>query len=1060
MTHLFLFEWKFYFRTPLFYIMLTGFFILGYFTGTSAGISFPNITFNSPYAINFILGLFSLAALFPIVITSAQTILREKENGFDQILYATPLEAKKYLISRFCLVFGMAVVTICLFLIGYIIGHLTEIDSSDSWGKFHLSYYLNTLLILLLPNIFISSVVVSCVAWWTKNRIAVYLSGLGIYAMYMVVSIFSNSPLMAGASPSSKSSMAISAKIDPFGMAAFFEQTRFWSSLERNTIPLQLTGNLLFNRVLVLTIGFVLLFILFKYFRLNINTKSTRIKAKLLKKDTIKFSYHPTITKAKGLLYFILVVITFLKIDLLTILKSIPFKLLVLFTLFVLGMEMYGNIEGGVRLPQSYATSSLMANTILETLPVLLVLASIFYGGDLVWKSRNERIAPIEHSSPLSVPAILISKNISLFCIMLLIIISCLILGIIFQTGYGYYYYDYTIYASLLYLIGIPAALCGSIVIAIQYLVKHKYLSIAISAIFLILTNSSIGKLIGFSHPLLRFANFLPDSISDLTGLSYLSSAFILRMLYSGSIALLLSLGTLIIMKEKTRKIDIKFSLMMLTCVITLVVSSFQILNNSNNISEKKENDWLQKYEEIYMSFKNRDQPTITDVKTVIALYPEKRRYHVTGSYIIVNKTNKNISEILINTSKELKWNYLHSDELILIKYSYEFGQYLFRSKKQLLPNDSISLSFDFEYKIEALKGHNSSNSIVENGAFMRISRYFPSIGYDFDKEIRDTLERNIRKMRPLKTVTKYDEKIHEPYEYGFINLDAIISTSKDQSAMAPGILTKSSSNKSRNFFHYTARDIPFRFAVSSGKYLIKKENYHGTEIEIRYHSEHFQNIDHLMDQIKKSLNYCEKNFGKYPYKSLKFAEISNFTDGFAATAYPGCIYITEKYLHLNLKKDEGYDIINELAGHELSHQWWGNAQLRPDDREGSGILTETLAQYTELMLYKARHGEEKAKAIAELHQDLYDSEKAFSGEQALYNSSPENTNVIYNKGMVVMYQLYQLIGEESINKALKNLLNKHKFPLLPATSQDLINELKNVSPERYHRKIDNLFKT
>ena len=89
----------------------------------------------------------------------------------------------------------------------------------------------------------------------------------------------------------------------------------------------------------------------------------------------------------------------------------------------------------------------------------------------------------------------------------------------------------------------------------------------------------------------------------------------------------------------------------------------------------------------------------------------------------------------------------------------------------------------------------------------------------------------------------------------------------------------------------------------------------------------------------------------------------------------------------------------------------------------------------------------------------MYKSEKAFSGEEPLYNSNPNNANVIYNKGLVKMYELYVLIGEENINVALKRLLKKYTFPLQPATTMELIEELKMVTKKENHKKLDDIFK-
>src|SRR5688572_18780856 len=131
LSHLILFEWKFYKANISFYVMLASFFGLGILIGTSTGIAFPNINYNSPYAINFILGLFSLASLFPIVIMTSQSLLRKKDSCFEQILYSTPITIRNYFVSKFSLVFGAAVFTFLLFLAGYMLGHLIKNDSTE-----------------------------------------------------------------------------------------------------------------------------------------------------------------------------------------------------------------------------------------------------------------------------------------------------------------------------------------------------------------------------------------------------------------------------------------------------------------------------------------------------------------------------------------------------------------------------------------------------------------------------------------------------------------------------------------------------------------------------------------------------------------------------------------------------------------------------------------------------------------------------------------------------------------------------------------------------------------
>lgn len=1059
LRHLIFFEWKFYYRKISFYVMLVAFFGLGIFTGTSAGIAFPNIKYNSPYAINFILGLFSLAGLFPIVITASQSLIREKENRFEQLLYASLITVKDYFISRFSVVFGVAILTFVLFLSGYISGHQMQMDNSDKWGDFHWSYYLNSFFVIVVPNILLCSAIVASTAWFSKNKMLIYLSGLGIYILYMVTAIFSNSPLIAGASPASESAMGLAAKIDPFGMAAFYDQTHHWSALQRNTTVLQLSGNLLINRIGVVLLALFLLGLAYRFFRFKTDSKRKKKAINPIQTYSSSSIYMSIKTQSDTKHYFLATVGTFVKIDLKASIKSIPFLLLILITLFIVGMEMYGAIEGGIRLPENYVTSTLMINTILETLPFILLIAMLFYGSELVWRNKNVRFYDIENSTPFSPTALYLSKFISLVMIVSILIASSSILGIAIQLLYDYYTIDWHNYLLLFYFVGLPASLCGLLIIALQYIIKNKYIALCVAGVFLILATTSLGNAMGLSHPLLRFNSFLPDILSEMNGFGYFPKAFFFKIMYNLSFVLLLSVAAVASLKKSILKISRVQIICLLISLSMMVMTGYYLNSKNDQLSDEAQLNWCQEYETNYKPFKNKPQLSITDVKVSIDLYPEKNSYHVKGSYILVNKNTIPISEIIVNSSEIVRMNKLTSSELILVKKDSKFGHSVFKPKKPIKPNDSILLQFDFEYTIEPLQGHESFNAIVENGAFMRISRYFPGLGYVSDNEIQDKEERKRRKMPPLDVLTKVDAPMPDPYNYNFINLDALVSTSIDQTAVAVGELQKKFSKNNRNYFHYVAKDIPFRFAVSSARYAVFKSNYNNIKIEILYDSKHHQNIKHLNERIQKSLIYCETNFGNYPYKTLRFAEISSFTNGFAATAYPACIFINEKFLHLNLKADKQQDIINELAGHELSHQWWGNAQLSPDYRQGSGILTETLAQYTELMLYKNQHGKSKMEEMVNLHQNLYDSEKAFSGEEALYVSNPDNANVLYNKGLIKMYELYRLIGERKINLALANLLKKHKFPLQPVTALDLIDELKAVSEINKHKQIEDLFK-
>ncbi|REC47176.1 M1 family aminopeptidase [Chryseobacterium pennipullorum] len=287
------------------------------------------------------------------------------------------------------------------------------------------------------------------------------------------------------------------------------------------------------------------------------------------------------------------------------------------------------------------------------------------------------------------------------------------------------------------------------------------------------------------------------------------------------------------------------------------------------------------------------------------------------------------------------------------------------------------------------------------------------------------------------------------------------VSTEKDQTAVGTGDLLKKWTAGARSYFLYKAERIPFRFAVSSARYAVKSIVYKGITVNLLYHPNHSENTDHLLENAKLSLDYCQQNFGKYPFKTVNFAEVSSFSRGFAATAYPSAIFMPEDMIfHANINADRKQDVINELAGHELSHLWWGNSQINPDDREGSVMLTETLAMYTEMMLYKKMHGQEKMLERIQVHQQIFENEKGLYENLPIYRATGEVPHISYSKGAVAMVELNRLLGEKNLNTALKSFLMNNFYPKKP-TSLDLIHEFYKASPDTGTRKrIDRLFKS
>lgn len=1089
------FELAAYLKKWWFYAALAAVFMAGTVVSPLRIMPSPNVSQYSPYSTTLMLGFMSLVGIFFTTLIAAQTLLREQESRFSQILYTTPITKRHYLASRFLVVFGISTLCMLMMTAGFTFGRMTT-----GRNIFHWWWYLQPFLLFTVPNLLFCAAAVSCAAWITQSRLAIYVSGLCIYIGYMVMLIFSTSPLMSKGMPVSPEMIRISALFDPFGLSAFFHQTSAWSVAERNTELAIMSGMILWNRILFLLISCGFLVLSFLFFRFS--DKPSRINRFRRKKNQIpdEKEHRGTIRNAPllkhiesspyNIAYHLRTITSAAKLDFISIIRSTAFVVLAIGIAFYVGMEIYGDIEKGIRMPERFASTALMVNTILENFPSLCLPLLLFFSNELVWQSRNTRFFTIEDSTPRSKTTSMLAHWLALGITVFALTTWMILLGVAFQLGYGYFRIEWSSYLSLYALAGFPLLLSAGLAVAIQSGiaewntergVRAKYASLVVAAIFIGISATPLARMAGFSHPLIRFTAAYSGKLSEMSAWSDYVRVFAWKMLFGLGVVLYVMLLASVLQKVPAlttflqRKTTLATSLLpatsrtekllryaMITGIIALTVySGYYLTQNLVLPDSSSELASAVQYEKHYRSFQNLPQPIVTDVVTQIDLVPESRYYRVSGTYILHNKSTDAISRILIGFDSQTKDI---SGTLTIASVEYRITAYdtVITLQKPLLSSDSATFSFAFLYSWNGFSRHNPMNAIVENGAFMRISRYFPQFGYQADREITDTAEREAMQLGEASTITSVDAPRGKNH---FVNLTMTISTAPDQIPIGIGEKIKEWSDSGRNFALYSsAAPVPFRFGVSSARYDVQKVRHKGVSVEVYYHPAHHENVPHLIENARNTLDYCQAAFGTYPFKSIRFAEVSGFTRGFNATAYPGTIFMNETMsFHANLQGDKKQDVINELAGHELSHVWWGNNQIAPDEREGASMLTETLAMYTELMLLKKMYGEQRALEHVRMHHDLYLSERGYGAEQPLYKTLPQNPHQHYSKGLVVMHQLSIVLGEEKLNQALKRFLEKHSYSAsnqhFAPRSTDLLQEFATALPPESKELLNDMFK-
>ncbi|SHF30710.1 M1 family aminopeptidase [Chryseobacterium vrystaatense] len=1027
---------------------------MGIFCGSQFNLTAgEGIYLNSPYTIGFMTGMLSLSIIFTAVIYAVQLLFKDQDAKFDLVLFSFPFSKWTYLSGKFSTFFLQTFLSFFFLMAGFLAGQLTR-TGSEMQNEFHIGSYLYPMFIFGVINCFFVCAFLFLISLISKKKLLTVVGGLLLYVLYMVILVFSNSPFMAGSLPQSIETQQISAVIDPFGLSSYFFEARTFSAHQKNTLLIPFTGYILLNRLLFTVTAGIFLFITYRLFSFSSFSKQ-KIKKAIInqeRQDTPSLTY--TISMVNfGKKNAFKSVVSYARIDLLYLFRSISIPAVSILLLFFVGMEMYAEIEKGIRLPQKYAGSGLMATTISENFPLFGLLLVAYFMNDLYWRSLSSGFSLIEDSTYFSKSKM--SGHFISICILLIFFTVILILqGIGFQALYRYFHIDWNAYLGVFLFNTFPLILFSGLILLINNNIRNKFVALGVSilAVFL-LAGPASGKIT--PYPLFRIFSDFKGSYSDFSGYGAYVKAFTERLLFGTGLISFLWMINRIVKTKKFHLIPFLFSLLLL---ISGIWAGRLFMKGYMPENEEKELTAAVQYEKDFKKYETLPQPEITEVITEVQLYPSENSYQITGKYVLTNFTDQPVHKILVHFNPDLTVKYsvftAGSEKIRLNENTSEV-----KLKEPLLSGESAYLDFKLSYKWYPVNGHQSFNAIIENGSFMRISRYYPVIGYQKEEEVEDEKQREqhqLGKRLPLKK-----PEAPEVFKKDFVNLDMTVSTEAGQIPIGTGDLVKKWVKSGRNYFQYKAQSIPFRFAVSSADYQMKSFLYKGIEVNIFYHEKHFENVNHLLENAKITLDYCTDNFGKYPFKTVNFAEISSFTRGFAATAYPSVIFMPEDMVfHANIHADKEQDVINELAGHELSHLWWGNSQIDPDDREGNVMLTETLAMYTEMMLYKKMHGYEKMKERIKVHQQIYDNEKGLSEDVPVYRATGDSPHIAYSKGAVAMVKLSELLGEEKVNKALKNFLENNHYPKKPS-SLDLLNEFYKVCPDTAARKqVDKLFKT
>ncbi|MDO9188051.1 MAG: M1 family aminopeptidase [Bacteroidia bacterium] len=1093
---IFLFELKLWFKKPATYIFFLVFFglsmlltaaVAGLLGGTSSD---SNATINSANAIAGILNGLSTDIIGAIILITiiAPAVYKDFQYNMHPLLFTKPISKFGYLFGRFTAAFLVAMFVLTGTVLGHMITCALPGIEAEKLGAFHLMNYVQPFILFVVPNTLLVGAIFFSLVTFSRNMIAGYV---GCIALILIKGIASS--LLADLD-----NQTIASLLEPFGEQALNKITKFWSPSEQNTLAIPFEGVLLYNRLLWLGIGIsitLLTFLRFKFSQFNEPVSFFRRKRKEMlsiasapvnsladvpkatQNFSSKFSFYQTFFLAK--------------FEFNKIVKSIFFLIIIALSIlsFVAVSSQLGLIYGTSTFPVTYQILQVGAG-IFQFFMIILI---VFYAGIVVWRERDAKVDELVGVSPLAPWVSFASKLTALIAVQIILLFVIMLTGMSIQMYNGYYKVEVLQYIKELFGFKlISLSLICVLAMAVQVIINNKYVGYFVAVLILILFPIAFS-LLEWNNQLLMFNSSGPRlPYSDMNGYGHGIYSFLIFKIYWSSFAIILILLSNLLWvrgKEKGFKNRLRIAkplftgkaklAMSLGILVFLMSGGFIYFNTSvlnKNISSKKQEETQAEFEKKYKRYSKTPQPRIVAANWNVDIFPQERGVKMNGFYILKNKTNKAIDSIIINLFTEIHINELKFNKATaLLLDDKENGFQIYKLATALLPGDSVKFEMNLDYFPKGFKNSDAGTSIVYNGTFFN-NQLLPSLGYSEQSELSDDSSRKKYGLGKKERMANVNDSLARMNTYishdaDWIDFECTMSTSLDQMAVAPGYLLKSWKQDDRNYFHYKMDSKILNFySFLSARYEVKRDKWtdpnsrsgQAVAIEIYYNEGHEYNIERMIKGIKRSLDYYTKNFGPYQHKQVRILEFPRYAT--FAQSFPNTIPFSEGIgfiAKVDEDDPESIDYPFYVTAHEVAHQWWAH-QVIGGNVQGSTIMSETMSQYSALMVMEKEYGKEAMKKFLKYEMNQYLKGRATEGKKERPLMLVENQQYIhYNKGSIVMYALKDYIGEDSLNAALAKYIKKVAFQEPPYTNSiEFISYLKAATPDSLKYIINDMFET
>jgi ABC-type transport system involved in multi-copper enzyme maturation permease subunit len=1067
----FRFECRHQLRSKLFAIVSILFFVMAFLATASeyvnVGGSDRAININATFAIITTQFTFSIIAMFAAVVFVANTITRDYENKTAELFFTTNLRERDYLCGRFLGGFVFAFLATCAPLLGILIGSFMPWLDPERIGAFALAPYWYSIWAVTLPNVFITCGLFFSAAALARSMFAAYVVALGLFVFSVVVGLNTDAE-----------TMAVTSVLDPFGAIALSEVTRYWTVFERNTLIPEMSGSLLYSRMLWIGLTFAALSVTALRFRFTLAPARKLLRRRRTRpaSGAVPVAGDAVIVPRFDRWSPVRQFASQLRMEVRGIVRSAPFYVLLTIGILNVGMSFYSVIEQWYGTPVLPVTR-MMIDTIAGSFLFVVMIIIVYYSGELVHRERQVGLADITDATPYPNGMMVLAKITSLWFIVAALLGVVMLTSIAVQTLNGFYDYELPLYlAGLFGALGWNYFLLCVLAIFIQVLSPNKFVGMLI-ALSLIIGRDVLDSF-GFEHYLYYFFGTYQTPYSDMNGYGHFVIPFVSSGIYWSMLSVVLvAIAHLFFQRglyegfaDRLRVAQDRLSGRVVATatagMLAFLCAGSWIFYNTNIVNEyvtTKEEEAIQAdYEKAYKQYERMPLPATIDLQAEVDIFPDERRVESRGTAVLVNRTDAPMGELHFTIPPEIRINELSIPGSRAVEENGELGYHRFALIEPLAPQASIEIAWDLSWLNEGFVNYSETHRVVYNGTFVDNTMIMPIPGYVSGLELEDNGTRRENGLGPAERMPKYGDP--DFVGIGLVgaeraNFRARVSTVEDQIAVAPGYLKKEWIENGRRYFEYEMDEpiwpsVPFL----SARYEVVRGQWNDVNLEVFYHPKHAYNVSAMLSGAKKSLDYFTREFTPYQYRQFRIFEFPAYE--MFAQSFPNTIPYSEAIGFVaDLRDEKKIDSVFFVTAHELAHQWWGH-QVAGASTQGSAVITETLAQYSALMVMEDEFGPQMMRRFLKYELDRYLNGRGAELIEELPLMYSENQPYIhYQKGALVMYALQDAIGEGQVNLALRNFLAKFgmKGPPYPK-SGDLISEFRAVAGPEHQDLITDLF--